>query len=344
MRDSLMAAFMLDAAGYHDEAKLFFDWIPSAQLTDNGAYHTTYDTFTGAVVGFVEPQYDSVGLYVVAMNYHLKAFGDDEWVKGHLTNLRKLISFITNNRMYMNFAMSDRSPWEESTDHHTGEALPCQFYAWSQGTSYGGLLAMASIENKVGDAARAASLLARAEEIKAAVKNNLWDSTNKRLYRGIWDDNNHQADSRADSASMSCVFFGLITGDDAKSHLNFITSQLTHLGAGIARYTNDPYFYDSIWNPCGRGTMEAAMAEPSWPVVTAYVAWSEQYLGIDFQKRLNWMVQVAAYGNMPIGEAADSKDGAMIVTSAPDSFEHAGVYVYTVLLKEGKVPSFTDTF
>ena len=90
--------------------------------------------------------------------------------------------------------------------------------------------------------------------------------------------------------------------------------------------------------------MEASMAEPSWPVVTGYVAWSEQYLGIDFKKRINWMVQVAAYGNMPIGEAADSKDGAMIVTSAPDSFEHAGVYVYTVLLKEGKVPSFTDTF
>ena len=344
MRDSLMAAFMLDAAGYHDEAKLFFDWIPSAQLTDNGAWHTCYDTFTGAVIGFVEPQYDSVGLYLVAMNYHLKVFGDDSWVQGHLTTLRKMASFITNNRMYKNFAMSDRSPWEESTDHHTGEAISQQFYAWSQGTSYGGMLAMASIENKVGSASAASTYTSRAAEIQQAVKSALWDSANKRLYRGVWDDGNYQADSRADSSSMSCVFFGLLSNDEAKSHLNYITQQLTHLGSGIARYTNDPYFYDSIWNPCGKGTMEASMAEPSWPVVTAYVAWSEQYLGIDFSRRLQFMLNVAAYGNMPIGEAADSKDGALIVTSAPDSFEHAGVYVYSTLLKEGKVPSFHDTF
>ena len=344
MRDSLMAAFMLDAAGYHDEAKLFFDWIPNAQLTDNGAWHTTYDVFTGNVVGFVEPQYDSVGLYIVAMNYHLKVFGDNDWVKGHLSTLRKMASFITNNRCYKNLAMSDRSPWEESTDHHTGEAISQQFYAWSQGTSYGGMLAMASIEKKVGDSSRASTYTTRAAEIQQGVKSALWDSSNQRLYRGVWDDGVYQADARADSSSMSCVFFGLLSGQEAKSHLNYITQQLTHLGGGIARYTDDPYFYDSIWNPCGKGTYEASQSEPAWPVVTAYVAWSEQVLGIDFSRRLQFMINVAAYGNMPIGEAADSKDGAMIVTSAPDSFEHAGVYVYTSLLKEGKVPSFYDTF
>lgn len=349
MRDSLMAAFMLDAAGYHDEAKKFFNWVPKAPLDNNGGFHTTYSALTGEYVGFVEPQYDSVGLYLVAMNYRLKSFGDKDFVKANIEFIRKMEDFTFKNSGFHNLPLSDRSPWEESTDHHTGEDIPQQFYAFEVGCLYGGMMAAHSIELEIGDSTRAEKCLQRAKEIKQGAKEALWDSENKRLYRGVWDDNDKKPDLRADSASMTCVFFGLLEGEEAKSHLNYITSKLTKLKNGIARYEGDPYFYDSIWNPCSDHWNkiyhnETQVGEPAWPVVTAYVAWSEHLLGIDIQPRLDWMVEIAAYGNMPIGEAVDSKDGSLIVPSAPDCFEHAGVYVYTVLLKQNKVRSLISTF
>ncbi|EAY16871.1 hypothetical protein TVAG_150220 [Trichomonas vaginalis G3] len=345
MRDSVMAAFMLDAAGYHDEFKLFFDWVDTAELRDDGGFHTTYDVMTGDVSMFVEPQFDANGLYLVALNYHLKVYGDEEWVKGKLNRAREMVKFINTDSGFHKLPLSDRSPWEESSDHHTKEPLPCQWYSWEMGCLFGGMRAAASIENKIGDAKRAQEDIARSEEIRKGVLEALWDKNNNKLYRGVRDDAEQMPDTRADSASMSCVFFGLISGDAAKSHLNFITSKLSKLGGGgIARYEGDPYFFDSVWNPCGEGTRETQVSEPAWPVVTAYVAWSEKVLGMDIKKRLNWMVSVAANGNMPTGEAVDSKDGALVVPSAPDCFEHAGVYVYTTLLDQGKARSLIDTF
>lgn len=344
MRDSLMAAFMLDAAGYHDEYKLFFNWVDSAELMENGGFHTTYDTFTGEQIGFVEPQYDANGLYLVALNYHLKTVGDKDWVKSKLPTIRKMVDFLNINSGFHNLPLSDRSPWEESSDHHTKEPVPTQWYAYEMGCMYGGMRAAASLEKLIGDQSRSDADNQRAAQIQAGVKEALWDSNEKRLYRGVRDEGNKEPDTRADSASMSCVYFGLIQGDEALSHLNFITSKLTKLVGGISRYEGDPYFYDSVWNPCGEGTHETQMAEPAWPVVTAYVAWSEHLLGIDISKRLQWMVQVAAFGNMPTGEGVDAKDGALIVPSAPDCFEHAGVYVYTTLLKQGKALPLYNTF
>ena len=38
---------------------------------------------------------------------------------------------------------------------------------------------------------------------------------------------------------------------------------------------------------------------------------------------------------MPAGEAIDGITGEIVMSSAPDLYEHAGVYVYTCLLNEG---------
>ena len=73
------------------------------------------------------------------------------------------------------------------------------------------------------------------------------------------------------------------------------------------------------------------------------MCWAEDRFGIDYQKRLDFMVKYAAYGNMPIGEAVDRYDGALIPPSSPDVFEHGGVYVYTTLLQQGKAKSIYST-
>jgi hypothetical protein len=54
------------------------------------------------------------------------------------------------------------------------------------------------------------------------------------------------------------------------------------------------------------------------------------------------MVKYSAWGNMPTGEAVDSADGALVVPSAPDGFEHGGVFVYTTLLKQGLAKPIID--
>lgn len=342
MRDSIMAAFMLDAAGYHDEAKKYYDWVPTAPLTDIGGYHTCYNTFTGDTEGFVEPQYDSVGLYLMAMNYHLQCFGDEDWVRSHLSYIESRAQWIVEKQGQFKLSMSDRAPWEESTDHHTGEDIPEQYYTWTQGLQYGGLLAAAKIEEKFGKMRNQIDFLARASELKTAVMENLYDYTNHRFYRGRHADD-FSPDTRAEAATLSVIFTGLISGADAISHYSFITKRLTHLGYGISRYEDDPYFFDSIWNPCGRGTYETQQSEPVWPVVTAYAAWCEDIFGYNYQKRLDWMVEYSAWGNMPTGEAVDSADGALVVPSSPDGFEHGGVYVFTVLLNQKKAKSLLST-
>ncbi|KAH0785523.1 Carbohydrate-binding family 6 protein [Histomonas meleagridis] len=341
-RDSIMAAFMLDASGHHSEAKLYYDWIPKAPLTSNGAFHTCYNTFTGAEVGFVEPQYDSIGYYLIAMNYHLQCYGDETWVKSHLATIEKFAQWIIDNKGAQNLGLSDRSPWEESTDHHTGEPIPEQYYTFSQSLYYGGLKAAVMIEKKIGTSMKEFSYNSRANEIQQLVLEYLWDDTNSHFYRGRWQDT-FMPDTRADSSSLSVIFTGLVRDSRAQSHLNFCVDKLEKLGGGTSRYEGDPYFFDSKWNPCGEGTSETQRNEPAWPVTTAYVAWAEHALGKDISKRVNWMLKYSAYGNMPVGEGVDSADGAMIVPSAPDCFEHGGVYVYTQLLIQGKVKSILET-
>ncbi|OHT02550.1 hypothetical protein TRFO_30279 [Tritrichomonas foetus] len=343
MRDAMMAAFMLDAAGHHDEFKAFMNWAVTAELDDKGGFHTCYDTMTGAIVGFVEPQYDGNGLMMMAINYHLQCFGDNDWVRGILGKLERISELLLNRNYAHLLGPSDRAPWEESSDHHTKEGIAEQYYPWTQGNSYGGLIALSKIEEKVGtDMWRVSDYMNRANEIKKATIDQLWDNNQQRFYRGRWADT-FQIDDRAESATLSCLFTGLVTGDMAKSHLNYITSKLTHLGYGLARYQNDPYFYDSVWNPCGEGTRESTRSEPVWQVVTAYAAWCEDALGIDYSGRINWMIQYSAYGNMPTGECVDATDGALIVPSSPDCFEHGGVYVFTTLLHEKLAKSILET-
>jgi GH15 family glucan-1,4-alpha-glucosidase len=346
MRDSIMSAFMLSAVGYKEEARAFYNFTFTLDRDDKGGFHTCYNTFTGEVSPFVEPQYDSVGCLLIALNYLLYIDPTQkDYIYDHIDYIRNLEEFLFTQKGPFNLGISDRAPWEESTDHFTGDPIAEQYYVWNQGLSYGGLKAAAKIENQFGETERVSSCLSRANEIQQAVLNYLWSDTNKTFYRGRWADT-FVPDTRAESTILSAVFTGLVSGAKAQSALEYVRKYLETDG-GISRYENDPYFYNSKWNPCGEGTSETQENMPLWPVVTGYVAWSEMALGqIEKAKtRVEWMVRVAAYGNMPIGEGVDRKDNALILPSAPDAFEHAGVYVYTVCALESEcgAPSILET-
>ncbi|GIQ91600.1 hypothetical protein KIPB_014939, partial [Kipferlia bialata] len=46
----------------------------------------------------------------------------------------------------------------------------------------------------------------------------------------------------------------------------------------------------------------------------------------------------AAYGGMPVGEAVDPIIDQFVFSSAPDIYEHAGIYVWTQLIHHGLAP------
>ncbi|KAH3762088.1 hypothetical protein Pelo_6070 [Pelomyxa schiedti] len=92
-----------------------------------------------------------------------------------------------------------------------------------------------------------------------------------------------------------------------------------------------------MWNPGGQ---EVGEASPPWPVVTMFTSWAEIVLleqtNIpNVNSRLQWMLDHVARGLMPAGEAIDGVSGQIVMSSCPDLYEFAGVYVYTVLMQQG---------
>jgi hypothetical protein len=53
------------------------------------------------------------------------------------------------------------------------------------------------------------------------------------------------------------------------------------------------------------------------------------------------MLDHAAPGQMPVGEAIDGITGTFVMSSCPDLYEYAGVYAWTVLMdqKLAKLPN-----
>eukprot|EP01117_Protostelium_nocturnum_P003783 TRINITY_DN15046_c0_g1_i1.p1 TRINITY_DN15046_c0_g1~~TRINITY_DN15046_c0_g1_i1.p1 ORF type:complete len:693 (-),score=149.85 TRINITY_DN15046_c0_g1_i1:26-2104(-) len=339
-RDACFSAMIMDAAGYHEEAELFLRWIATAQLRDGGmGFHTTYDWWTGVPVGFVEPQYDNDGTFLSAVYFHYKLTGNLQFLKDVSGQVRNIENFLLNNIGYNGLAPADYSIWEESSTQDTGKPLPTAYFSFTQGMSYSGCFSASKIEEALGRNDLALKMKTRATQIKAAVEKNLWIKGNPGHYaRSIWS-NNNQIDPRIDSGSLSVIFSGL--ADDPKrisQHLDAVRGNLTRLGSGIGRYWGDLFFYKSKWNP--GGVPEVGDATPPWGVVTMFLAWAEIQQGQDVSKRLQWMLDHSANG-LPVGEAIDGVTGTFVMSSCPDLYEYAGVYVWSVLMseKQAKTPN-----
>eukprot|EP00766_Chilomastix_caulleryi_P006513 gnl/Chilomastix_caulleri/877.p1 GENE.gnl/Chilomastix_caulleri/877~~gnl/Chilomastix_caulleri/877.p1 ORF type:complete len:198 (+),score=48.55 gnl/Chilomastix_caulleri/877:413-1006(+) len=173
----------------------------------------------------------------------------------------------------------------------------------------------------------------RADELKAAIEANMWDASKNAFVRQIWSDT-LQKDTRVDASSASLLWTGLIKNTTKiEAHRKAINTVLKRDTWGLARYDGDIYFYASVFNPAGR---ECLNNMPAWPVVTLMNSWLDS--SSDRLSRLNWSVQRAAYHSMPVGEAVDGDVDQFIWSSSPDIYEHAGIYVITCLIHDGKIP------
>jgi len=99
MRDGMFAAMIFDAAGYHDEARAFFEWAATCYLREFlQGFYTCYvrsvlwpiveivctqpicllqpwlqqSYWTGEPVPFVDPQFDSAGAFLLGVYHHYR--------------------------------------------------------------------------------------------------------------------------------------------------------------------------------------------------------------------------------------------------------------------------------
>jgi len=68
----------LDASGHYSEPRSI--GMDGGQSRVRGYWHTTYDLWSGNYVSFVEPEYDSVGEFLVGVYRHYQDTGDNTFL------------------------------------------------------------------------------------------------------------------------------------------------------------------------------------------------------------------------------------------------------------------------
>eukprot|EP00792_Barthelona_sp_PAP020_P003730 TRINITY_DN1604_c0_g1_i1.p1 TRINITY_DN1604_c0_g1~~TRINITY_DN1604_c0_g1_i1.p1 ORF type:complete len:701 (+),score=184.71 TRINITY_DN1604_c0_g1_i1:30-2105(+) len=339
-RDALFAAVFMAELGIPEIENKMIKFLSTSANRDDGSYHTTYDFWTGDAVSFVEPQHDPMGLYLLTVHHHFKyspSIVKDNDVINRVNFINKwILDGIQNNG---GFIKPDYSIWEESSDPMSGTPLQPSYYTFSNTLAFGGLQSSIWIANYLNQPNN--DLKTAASKLQNTLQTKSW--CGNYFCRFVGQDG--KKDTRADAASMATVWFNVFDpkSSNVKSHINWVVTQLTRNNYGIARYENDHYFFDGIYSP---GHKEVSSVSPPWGVTTMFTAWAEWKLGDrkeTIMNRLDWMVQRCADGQIPVGEAVDGDTDNFVWSSAPDVYEHAGVYAYTAMLVEGKVREMDPT-
>ncbi len=312
VRDSAVTAMAADSAGHHAEADKYFRWLAGIQNSD-GSFGTTYDEWTGAHVSFVEPEDDSVGLFIDGVARHYAATGDSSFLSAMWPAVQKAANFIKNGIGSNGFGPADNSIWEENVEYN----------AFTQATYVGGLYAAeqlavaennSSLEN--GWASAAATIQSAVYRDSGASPAGLWNSRGGGYFdRAVNTDNTARVDP-VDSSSDMLIVLGVVPADNAyaQSHIAKINATLTEDAYGTARYVGDNFYYTSPYDPAGN---EALGTMPSWPQMSMYVALDQLYLAdkTDALKRLTWYTSRTATGYMPPGEATSNVSQKPIVST-----------------------------
>eukprot|EP01102_Stenamoeba_stenopodia_P021060 TRINITY_DN8392_c0_g1_i2.p1 TRINITY_DN8392_c0_g1~~TRINITY_DN8392_c0_g1_i2.p1 ORF type:complete len:719 (-),score=147.49 TRINITY_DN8392_c0_g1_i2:89-2245(-) len=340
-RDGAFASMIMDAAGYRDEAEVYIVWMSNAELRSDGGFHTCYSLFTGEVVGFVEPQYDSAGAFLMTVYHHYQLLLQDGYqnrtatfLSAVLPRVREIEHFFVSNVDYGGLVPPDYSIWEESSSGSSGDPLPVAYFSFTQAMAYGGLTSAIALESAIGNNKSVPVLQNRTEVLVEGIENKLWISGAGYYARSIWN-GTLEVDTRADGSTVALIWTGLANVSRSQSHIAYIQKNLTQDTYGIGRYWGDIFFYSSIYNPGGQ---EVGAPTPPWGLVTMMTAWSELTLKGDYldavPNRLEWMNERAAEGQLPVGEAVDGVTNNFVMSSCPDLYEYGGVYIWTVLMNQ----------
>lgn len=312
VRDSSFTAMALDAAGHYSEAALYWNWMAANELS-GGTWHTTYDLWTGNWISFVEPEYDSIGQFLVGVYKHYLDTGSTSFLTGVWSQVQAAANYVQSNIGTNGFGPADASIWEESV----------QYNVFTQAFYVAGLKAAALIAQVESSPTNADNWNGSASTILSAVQRSyswnpagMYNDTTGYYNRGVTTATTGTPNTLIDSSSLALIVFGDIDASSSRatSMVSAIEKSLTHDGVGLARYTGDPYYYSSPYNPAGN---EAGSAEPTWPNVTMFDAMYEVFTGrsSDAFAKLQWYASRSGTGYMPPGEAVSWTTGRPILST-----------------------------
>ncbi|KAA6390143.1 MAG: putative Carbohydrate-binding family 6 protein [Streblomastix strix] len=339
-------------------------------------FYTCYNGFTGKSSWFVDPQFDSAGEFLIGAYHIYLDKRTQKYLKQMETRIHQMEDFLISQISYNNLTLPDFSIWEENSDHRTKDALPRGYFAFTQGMVYAGLMSAAKLENQYfKNSSREQQLLQRAQQIQNGVISKFQvyskDDGTPYIARQI-NSETLKVQEVVDSAALACVFMGVmdLKKDWANGHLKMSKRLLvdSRMPAGIGRFEDDIYFGQSVYSP---GGVEVDKPTPPWAVTTAFYLWAQEQMEqgsnnelkdvvqksqskngydegkneqnqvlqksqADWNSILKWMSDIAARNHLPIGEAVDAQHGGHVWSSAPDIYEHGGIFVWSALLAEGK--------
>ena len=314
VRDSSITAMALDAAGHSQSAAAYWEWMASAQGTGgatSGNWMTTFDLWTAAPISFVQPEYDSVGMFLDGVYQHYRLTGNTAFLADVWPAVQTSANFIMDNIASNGLGPADHSIWEQNLNYWT----------FTQAMYVGGLRAAAQLAVIEGDQGAADSWSGAAPAIQSAIQAPYSAST-----PGLWNDTSGYYNEAMTTSyspvqlidgSVNALFaFGALSPATERAARNMfaINQALGYLNQGIARYQGDTYYNTSPYSPAGN---EAGSNEPVWPELTMYQAMYDVYTGNSAAAftDLQWYASVCGAGYMPPGEAVSRVTGQPIVST-----------------------------
>lgn len=329
-RDASVTAMGLDASGHYGEADKYWRWMASKQKAD-GSFNTTFDLWTGNVVPFVEPEHDSIGMFLLGVYRHYALTGDRTFLNDLYPALERSANFImTNIDPTYGVGPKDASIWEEDQEYNF----------FSQAMYVAGLDAAQWAAITVGNATDRDNWNGAASTILTAMQRSYgWSPPG--LYNETWGYYNRALNADftprtlVDGSTLAAIAWGVIDAgsERAQAHARAVSGFLSRDTWGIARYTGDTYYYTSPYSPAGN---EAGGPEPAWPQLAMYMALYELYTGQTDRalSRLEWYVSRSAKGYVPPGEAISWVSQQPIISTTAEPIT-ASVFVMTTLAYQG---------
>ncbi|MDA3846555.1 MAG: hypothetical protein PF505_08425, partial [Vallitaleaceae bacterium] len=315
-RDSAVTAMSLDASGHTDEAESYWYWLADRQFkTDEGTWKkpgtfwTCYWIWDNSSVSFVEPEYDSIGMFLVGAYQHyqtLTGTAKTDFLNNIWDAYKLSADFVLNNVQGNGFGIADCSIWEEATEYN----------AFTEALYVAGLDAAQEMAKAMSLPLLADSYNGAASTIRSAIQRSstdspvgLWNEAGRFYNRAVNIDGT--ARTLVDSSSNVLVTYGVVDmmSKRAYEHYQKVTETISHDTYGITRYEGDTFYTgDNAWDP---GGVEAFEPEPSWPQMTMWAGMMEIYSGYDSLKdnalrRLEWFADRTALGYAPQGEAVSN--------------------------------------
>ncbi|HEU5141200.1 MAG TPA: glycoside hydrolase family 15 protein, partial [Bacillales bacterium] len=332
IRDSATTAMILDQAGFHEEAKKYWYWLQDRQEV-NGTFKTTFNNWTNAYMPFVEPEHDSIGIFLVGAWKHYQLTGDTTFLNNIWDSYRKSADFIWLNLGSdpYGFGEPDSSIWEEDIEYN----------AFTQALYVAGLDAAQRMARAKGLYDLADRYNGAASKIRSNIQKSdtwnppgLWNIDNGYYNRAVKTDGTPR--TLVDASSDALMVYGVVDSNSsrAKSHIDTVKAHLQHDNYGIARYDGDTFYYTAPYSPAGN---EALSDEPSWPQMSSYVALHHIYRGEKSTalQYLKWIVSRMGVGYMPQGEAV-SRVTLKPMPSTMVEPVTAAWFVVTALTYQGK--------